>query len=117
MSTYFEPVNEWLLVQRQAKPAAVKIGEIIVPESSVKAIPQATILAIGKDVTNHIDVQVGDLIVLGPYNGQDEKFGDNLVLTTVRWDEIRLIIRERAEYNEAGGIEAHDDCLIGRESN
>jgi hypothetical protein len=43
---------------------------------------------------------VGDKIVLGKYNGMDEKFGD-LVLTTVRWDEIRLIVRERKKAKKA----------------
>jgi chaperonin GroES len=100
MPIYFEPVSEWLLVQRESAPDAVKIGSIIVPNSSITAVPQATILAIGKGVIEHIDVKVGDKIVLGKYNGMDEKFGD-LVLTTVRWDEIRLIVRERKKAKKA----------------
>lgn len=95
MSIYFEPVADWCLVQREAAPEAKTINGIIVPSSSITAIPQATVLAVGEGVTDHINIKPGDKIVLGKYNGMDEKFGD-LVLTTVRYDEIRLIIREHS---------------------
>ncbi len=91
----FQPVSEWLLVQRASKPAEKRTPEgVIIPESSVVAIPKAMVLAIGDKVP--LDIKPGDEIVLNQYSGDDIKFGE-MILTTVRWDEIKLVIRYREE--------------------
>lgn len=91
----FQPVSEWLLVQRASKPTEKHTPEgVIIPESSVVAIPKAMVLAIGDKVP--LDIKPGDEIVLNQYSGDDIKFGD-MILTCVRWDEIKLVIRYREE--------------------
>jgi chaperonin GroES len=91
----FQPVAEWLLVQRASKPEEKRTPEgIVIPESSVVAIPKAMVLAIGDKVP--LDIKPGDEIVLNKYSGEDIAFGE-LILTTVRWDEIKLVIKYREE--------------------
>lgn len=96
MAIAFKPVAEWLLVQRASKPkekiiAQGERGDLIAPDSSVLALPKAYVLAVGDNVP--INILPGDEIVLNKYSGEDIDFG-GLILTTVRWDEIRLIIKQ-----------------------
>lgn len=87
----FMPVAEWLLVQRASKPAEKRTPEgVIIPDSSIAAIPKAMVLAVGDKVP--IDVKPGDEVVLTKYSGEDIQFEDT-ILTTVRWDEIKLVIK------------------------
>jgi chaperonin GroES len=94
MSISFQPVDEWVLVQRASKPESVTVNGVIVPDSSLVALPKAIVLAIGGKVP--LDLNPGDEIVLNNYSGEDIKFGD-IVLTTVRWDEIRLVIKTQED--------------------
>jgi len=90
MAISFEPVAEWLLVQRASVPQTKIINGIVVPDSSLKAIPKAMVLGIGTKVP--LDVHPGDEIVLNQYSGEDIDFGGQ-ILTFVRWDEIKCVIR------------------------
>src|SRR5271170_5615709 len=91
----FQPVAEWLLVQRASKEEKkLTPGGLVIPDSSVVAIPKAMVLAIGDKVP--LDIKPGDEVVLTKYSGEDIQFGD-LVLTSVRWDEIKLVIKYREE--------------------
>ncbi|MFY7843228.1 MAG: co-chaperone GroES [Rhabdochlamydiaceae bacterium] len=92
----FQPLGDRVVVKRQQQEEKLK-GGIIIPESSKKPQETAHVVAVShsyKDKQGHLipsPVQVGELIMMDKYSGQDVKIDDEDYVI-LKFEDIIAII-------------------------
>lgn len=97
-ATKFQPLGNRVLVRRLEQEEKLK-GGIIIPDTAKKKQEQAEVIAIGpgkKDKAGKLvpmPVQVGDIVLIEKYSGQEISLNDD-DFVIVRADDIIAIIEK-----------------------
>lgn len=97
-ATKFQPIGNRVLVRRIEKEEKLK-GGILLPDNAKKKQEQAEVVAIGtgkKDKNGQIipiPVQVGDIILMEKYSGQEIKLDDQEYVI-VKADDLIAIVEK-----------------------
>ncbi|MBJ7449067.1 MAG: co-chaperone GroES [Parachlamydiales bacterium] len=98
VQTKLQPIGDRVLVQRQEAQETIK-GGLILPDTAKKKQETARVIAVGtgkKDKDGKLTpppVQIGDIILMDKYSGQEVTLNDE-EFVIVRGDDIIAIVQE-----------------------